>query len=58
MKHLMLTSKEMPATAQEGGITTNPKFLGFWPRNDFRIWPFSPDFIQGFTGIDKGSNLP
>ena len=51
MKHLKATSKEMPATAQSGGISSKPTIFGFWPRNDFSFFPFN--FILGFTGITK-----
>lgn len=51
MKHLKATSKQMPALAQDGGITQKNTIFPFWPRNDFSFWPFN--FIAGLTGIQK-----
>jgi hypothetical protein len=55
MKHISVTSKSMPAIAQEGGLNT-PKttVFGFWPTNDFSFFPFNW-LIVPLTGINKNA---
>jgi hypothetical protein len=57
MKHISLTSKSMPAVAQDGGLVT-PKnsifplnLIGFIA-NDFSFWPLNW-LIVPLTGITK-----
>jgi len=56
MKHIRVTSKTMPAMAQNGGVaapknTIWPLSLIGYTTNDFSFFPF--DFIAGWTGINK-----